>query len=94
MRALAQPFDDSGDGAIVFLNGTEWVRSNLPNGAITPSTLALSIVDGAQEGEFLAFDVDPSLLVDGQNVLAIELHQSEANSSDLGIDARVTLNLN
>ena len=82
------------DGAIVFLNGTEWVRSNLPNGAITPSTLALSIVDGAQEGEFLAFDVDPSLLVDGQNVLAIEVHQAVSNSSDLGIDARVTLNLN
>ena len=30
----------------------------------------------------------------GQNVLAIEVHQAVSNSSDLGIDARVTLNLN
>ena len=82
------------DGALVFLNGAEWARWNLPDGAVTPSTFALSIVDGGQEGQFIAFDVDPSLLVDGENVLAIEVHQAVSNSSDLGIDARVTLNLN
>ena len=82
------------DGALVFLNGAEWVRWNMPDGATTPDTLASGIVDGAQEGQFIGFDVDPSLLVSGKNVLAIELHQAVANSSDLGIDARVTLDLN
>ena len=82
------------DGAIVFLNGTEWVRWNMPNGAVDASTLASGIVDGAQEGQFIGFDVSPSLIVEGKNVLAIELHQAVANSSDLGIDARITLDLN
>jgi len=82
------------DGALVFLNGTEWVRWNLPEGAITPSTLASGLVDGFQEDQFIGFAVDPALLVSGKNVLAIEVHQAVQNSSDLGIDARVTLNLN
>ncbi len=48
-------------------------------------------MDGPQEGTFTPFAVDPSLLVNGKNVLAIEVHQAVANSSDLGIDARITL---
>jgi hypothetical protein len=35
--------------------------------------------------------VDPALLVEGPNRLAIEVHQASDNSSDLGMDARVTL---
>lgn len=82
------------DGALVFLNGAEWARLNLPSGAIAPGTFAPSIIEAGQENQFIAFDVDPSLLVDGENVLAIEVHQALLTSTDLGIDARVTLNLN
>lgn len=82
------------DGAVVYVNGTEWARYNMPGGTVTADTLASSIVEGPQEGSFLAFTVDPALLANGKNVLAIELHQSIANSSDLGIDARVTLQVN
>jgi hypothetical protein len=79
------------DGARVFLNGVEAARSNMPNGAINDSTLASNIVDGNQEDNFIALPVDPALFVEGQNVLAIEVHQAVANSSDLGIDARIIL---
>jgi hypothetical protein len=80
------------DGAMAFLNGTEVARSNLPNGAITSNTLASNLVQNAgQETMFFAFTVDPTALVEGTNVLAIEVHQAVADSSDLGIDARVTL---
>ena len=82
------------DGALVFLNGAEWARLNLPSGAIAPGTFAPSIIEAGQENQFIAFDVDPSLLVDGKNVLAIEVHQALLTSTDLGIDARVTLDLN
>ena len=82
------------DGAVVFLNGNEWVRWNMPNGAITQNTMASSILEAADEGFFIAFDVNPSLLVDGENVLAIEVHQAIQNSTDLGIDSRITLLVN
>ena len=82
------------DGAVVLLNGNEWVRWNMPNGAISQSTLASSIIEAADEGFFIPFDVNPSLLVDGENVLAIEVHQAILNSTDLGIDSRITLLVN
>ena len=59
--------------------------------AIDETTLASGIIDGAQEGVWKAFVLDPTTLISGTNVLAIELHQAVANSSDLGIDTRVTL---
>jgi hypothetical protein len=73
------------------LNGAEAARSNLPNGAINASTLASDIVDGNQEDMFFSIPLDTALFVEGQNVLAIEVHQGVANSSDLGIDARIIL---
>ncbi|MBK8259634.1 MAG: beta galactosidase jelly roll domain-containing protein [Polyangiaceae bacterium] len=82
------------DGAVVYLNGNEWVRWNMPSGTITTSTLASQILEAGEEGFFIPFDVNPSLLVDGKNVLAIEVHQAVLNSSDLGIDARITLQVN
>ncbi|HZF49007.1 MAG TPA: beta galactosidase jelly roll domain-containing protein [Polyangiaceae bacterium] len=79
------------DGARAFLNGVEVARSNMPDGSITPATEALNAVQGAEETTFHTFTVDPALLVEGPNRLAIEVHQASDNSSDLGMDARVTL---
>jgi hypothetical protein len=79
------------DGALAYLNGVEVARSNLPSGAITADTEASEVIQGAEETELVAFKVDPAVLVEGSNWLAIEVHQSVANSSDLGIDAKVTL---
>jgi hypothetical protein len=79
------------DGARAVLNGTEVARSNLPDGALMTNTLASDVVDGFAETMFHAFALDPALLVEGPNVLAIEVHQGVANSSDLGIEARLTL---
>jgi hypothetical protein len=79
------------DGALAFLNGVEVARSNLPDGPITANTEAPEIIQGADETAFIPFKVDPALLVEGPNWLAIEVHQAVANSSDLGIDATVTV---
>jgi hypothetical protein len=79
------------DGARAFVNGAEAARTNMPNGAIDTDTLASDIVDGGEETIFFAFVLDPALLAEGQNSLAIEVHQAVDNSSDLGIDARITL---
>jgi len=79
------------DGAVVYINGTEVGRSNMPAGAVTANTLASGTATGADETTFVGFPVDPALLMEGSNVLAVEVHQSTANSTDLGMDARVTL---
>lgn len=70
------------DGAVVYLNGAEVYRSNMPTGAVTHLTLALSAAadDGAT---FIPKALSSSLLVSGVNVVAVEMHQSVSNSSDL-----------
>ncbi|MEO5895365.1 MAG: metallophosphoesterase [Vicinamibacterales bacterium] len=71
------------DGAIVYLNGTEIFRSNMPAGAVTSATLATVAVAGADESTFFSSLVSPALLADGNNVLAVEIHQSGGTSSDI-----------
>ena len=78
------------DGGIVYLNGTEIFRSNMPEGSIAFSTFASSVVGGADETTFYEQTVDPSLLVDGANVLAVRIHQVNGSSSDLSFDLYLT----
>jgi len=74
------------DGAVVYVNGVEVVRSNMPSGPITTSTLASSVVAGADESTFYEFTVPASVLVTGTNVIAVEVHQVSASSSDVSFD--------
>ncbi len=74
------------DGAVVYLNGSEIFRTNMPSGAITFTTLASSNVGGGDESTFRQTSVSPGLLVEGANVLAVEVHQSNEASSDLSFD--------
>jgi hypothetical protein len=75
------------DGAVVYLNGAEVFRNNMPAGTIAYNTLASSSVPAADEtSNFHATNVPPSRLVSGTNVLAVEIHQASTNSSDLSFD--------
>ena len=78
------------DGAVVYLNGAEVARSNLPAGALGPATLASGGVTGADETAYSDTALDPKLLVEGMNVLAVEVHQSGPTSGDLGMDCTVS----
>jgi hypothetical protein len=71
------------DGAVVYLNGVEVFRSNMPGGTISSSTTASSAVGGSAESAFVSTSVDPALLVAGANALAVEVHQSSGSSSDI-----------
>ena len=71
------------DGAVVYLNGVELVRSNLPAGTVTPTTRASTNVEGAAESTWNSFTVPPGALVAGHNTLAVEVHQNWPGSSDL-----------
>jgi Calcineurin-like phosphoesterase/Secretion system C-terminal sorting domain len=77
------------DGAVVYLNGTEVVRSNMPSGAITHTTLASVVTDGDAEGVYYGYKIDPANLVEGTNHLAVEVHQHTIGSSDVRFDLQL-----
>jgi len=74
------------DGCLIYLNGVEIVRSNMPGGSIGYNTLATSAIGGADETSWHQTAVNPALLQAGTNVIAVELHQSAINSSDISFD--------
>ncbi|MBM4367569.1 MAG: hypothetical protein FJ102_15260 [Deltaproteobacteria bacterium] len=75
------------DGAVVYLNGTEAFRTNVSEGPVDASTLASSSAGSYNETAYFEFPVDTSLLVEGDNLVAVEVHQHAATSSDLVMDA-------
>ena len=75
------------DGAVIYLNGTEIVRSNMPSGTVDHQTRASLASD---DGDFLhEYLVPPDSLADGGNVLAVEVHQTSSGSSDVSFDLRL-----
>jgi len=62
------------DGAVIYLNGLEVQRVNMPTGAITYTTMAAASVPNAMLGA--PIPLPASNLVAGMNVLAVELHDS------------------
>lgn len=77
------------DGAVVSVNGQEVVRDNMPVGDITFSTYASSGRSGDAENAVRTFVVPASMLVDGENTVAVEVHQDAPASSDLSFDLNV-----
>ncbi len=71
------------DGAIVYINGTEVVRDNMPEGKVTRATFAADTTE--VESEFYLHDVTP-ILIAGKNVVAVEVHQASSTSSDVSFD--------
>lgn len=74
------------DGAVVYLNGKEVRRANMPAGTITYDTFASSVIAGRAETTWTSGVIPPEAFVVGTNVLAVEVHQSDRASSDLSFD--------
>jgi len=70
------------DAAVVYLNGQELFRVNLTGGAFDYLTLAL----GPVEETLMTTVFSPSLLLVGTNVIAVEMHQQSASSSDISFN--------
>jgi hypothetical protein len=80
------------DGALVYLNGTEIHRINLPAGTVTAGTLATREVGSVEEETFFSVGADPKLLREGQNVIAVEIHQNSPGTDDAGFDLELSAN--
>ena len=74
------------DGAIIYLNGTEIIRSNMPYTEVTNQTESMETVNGLAESTFFPYPLDNSLLKAGENILAVEIHQADPSSSDISFD--------
>jgi hypothetical protein len=78
------------DGAVVYLNGQEVFRSNMPGGTIAYTTLASTQIWGSDERAFTSATVSPALLRAGKNVMAVEVHQADRTSTDLSFELELT----
>ncbi|NNF07024.1 MAG: metallophosphoesterase family protein, partial [Candidatus Eisenbacteria bacterium] len=73
------------DGFVAYLNGQEIARQSMPTGTITYNTYASLHESGAYETINVSA-VGLGALIQGNNVLAIEVHQASNGSSDLAMD--------
>ncbi|MDX1905943.1 MAG: DUF839 domain-containing protein, partial [Bacteroidia bacterium] len=74
------------DGAVVYINNTEVARVNMPTGSITSTTLAAQSVEGDTEKPYFVFDVPATAFVNGENIVAVEVHQVSGASDDKFFD--------
>lgn len=83
------------DGVIVYLNGGEIFRRNMPQGPAVPETPALKkVTDIAGEVFSLApVEIARRLLLEGDNVIAAEVHSSGKADPDLYFDLELSANL-
>jgi hypothetical protein len=77
------------DGAVVYLNGTEVVRSNMPASSDF-STLASERIDALGAVTYYSFDIPADLLRSGENIIGVEVHQVSPSSTDLTFDLSLT----
>lgn len=75
------------DGAVVYINGVEVLRHNMPEGPIDNQTRAVNSIWGAAETEVHQYRIpNDGLLHAGENVIAVEVHQKDRSSSDVGFN--------
>ncbi|MES1217251.1 MAG: Ig-like domain-containing protein [Bacteroidota bacterium] len=76
------------DGAVVYINGTERFRSNMPTGTISYTTKASS--EATDNGTAIqTTTLSAGSLVTGTNVIAVEIHQAANNGPDLFFDLQL-----
>ncbi len=77
------------DGIVVYVNGTEVYRNNMPAGTISNTTGA-STTASDDGNSFFTAGIAASAFVNGNNVIAVEVHQVNGASSDISFDLELT----
>jgi hypothetical protein len=81
------------DGAVVYLNGSEIYRVNLPTRAVSAGTTATRQIAGLERDVFFPVKIDPAKLKRGQNVLAAEIHANSPQRADIRFDLELFANV-
>ncbi len=76
------------DGIIVYINGTQRYKNNMPT---TVSYTTKASADASDDGNtWFSTTLLASHFVNGNNVIAVEIHQRSASSSDISFDLELT----
>ena len=79
------------DGIVVYVNNTEVYRSNMPTGTIAYNTKATAAA--SDDGSTVySTTLATSYFVNGTNVIAAEVHNNDASSSDLTFELQLLAN--
>lgn len=70
------------DGIVVYINGVEVVRDNMPAGVIGYRTFAPTYA-GDDGNTVFTFNIPSNVFVQGENIVAVEVHQNAVTSTDL-----------
>ncbi len=76
------------DGAVVYLNGQEVWAVNMPAGPYTYDTFSVGV---SSDNSNARKNIE-NLLVNGENVIAVEVHQVSLTSTDMSFDFKLTAN--
>jgi hypothetical protein len=72
------------DGCIVYLNGNAIITNNMPSGPVNSVTFAATTISPATETQRFWTNTFPAtVLQPGANLIAAEVHQASATSSDI-----------
>lgn len=75
------------DGMVVYINGVEAARYQMPDGAVSYATYATTYAyDNPDQG---SITLDASLFRRGTNSIAIEVHNNDHKSSDIYLDVEL-----
>ncbi|KGL63968.1 putative transcriptional regulator [Polaribacter sp. Hel1_85] len=70
------------DGAVVYINGKELLKDNMPNSIINSTTFSKSTIKGDGEDKFNQHFFDNTILYIGENIISVSIHQAYEDSSD------------
>jgi hypothetical protein len=80
----------SDDGLVIYVNGTEVRRVNLPGGAITRTTYATAAPSTASAiANPVTVDIPANLIRSGSNTIAVEVHSNYRSTPNTSIDATI-----
>ena len=81
------------DGAVMYLNGEEILRYNLPEGPIDSETLATEELTpfASFVQVFVQVQALSDNIVNGENIIAVEVHQASPTSRDLYFDVEYAI---
>jgi uncharacterized repeat protein (TIGR01451 family) len=78
------------DGYVLYINGVEYSRNNMPAGAVAYNTPASAAIEDA----VITFTVPNTAFVAGNNTIAVEMHQSPINAgTGLSSSSDISFNL-
>lgn len=81
------------DGAVVYINGVEVARLNLPGGTVGFTTKPLASVGGAAENTPVTVALPISAFHNGTNTIAVEVHNRGIRPGDLSFDGALSFNV-